>query len=101
MILLAGNLENVETFNKAEEHLIDTQKKHQIYGTATIINSAKIIKELPEDVEPKLITSLLITLLNACDTIYMLTGWEHDLDARVLHEYANANQYQIIYSKKF
>ena len=101
MIFIAGDWEqDITHFAKAKEHLIDTQKHHQIYGTAEIINSAEVLATMPFLSYEQQI-DVLIQLLSMCDTIYMLKGWEKNNDVSLLHDYASAKNYRIIYSKKF
>lgn len=103
MIFIAGDWENDEKrelFYKAEEHLVDTQKYHSIYGTADIVNSRRVLENLPE-LSYQEAVDIMLHLLSFCDTIYMLKGWENSNDIKLLHDYASNNNYRIIYSKKF
>jgi len=101
MIFIAGDWEkDRKRFDKAVEHLIQTEKYHSIYHDADIINIADVYEKYPFlDYEQKLALSL--TMLSFCDIIYMLKSWENHCDARLWHEYACAHNYKIIYSKKF
>ena len=101
MIMILGNWEKDEkAFQKAEEQLIDTEKYHSIYGTADIINPIKLFEYLYFlDERQKL--DILLDLLRMVDIVYMVKSWESFNDARLLHDYADANGYKIIYSKKF
>lgn len=101
MIFIAGDwTDKRQPFDKAEEHLIDTEQHHKIYGTTSIINSAKVLDTVPF-LDYKQQVDLMLCLLSMCDTIYMLKGWEYNNDVRLLHDYADNNGYKIIYSKKF
>lgn len=101
MILIIGNWrKDAEKFAKAEEQLIDTEKYHQIYGTADIINPVKLFETLPFLTEIQQL-DLLLNLLKMCNIVYAVKSWETNTDARLLHDYASANGYKIIYSKKF
>ena len=101
MIFIIGNWnKDEEAYEKAEEQLIDTEKHHQIYHTSSIINVCKMFKALPElDEKQQLDTQL--DLLRMCNIVYCVKSWESSNDARLLHDYASANGYKIIYSKKF
>lgn len=101
VIMILGDwIADRDTFAKAESHLIDTEKKHQIYHTLSIINLVDVLDVLPLfDYRQQI--DLALFLLSQCDTVYMLKSWEHNNDVRMLHDYACACNYQIIYSKKF
>ena len=102
MIFIMGDLENVskKTFDEAIKHLKKTEKYHQIYHDAVIVN-ARQLKDYVPDITDKERTDLLIHVLSCCDILYMLKGWESDAECRLVHEYAWANSYRIIYSKLF
>lgn len=102
MIMIIGDWEqeNKESFDKAKEHLIDTEKYHSIYGTDAIINTSEVLAGVPF-LDYKQKVNLILLLLSYCDTVYMLKGWEYNNDVRLLHDYAENNGYKIIYSKKF
>lgn len=89
-----------KAFAEAEQHLIDTERYHNIYGTDDIINTAKVLDTMLF-LNYKQQVNLMIHLLSYCDTAYMLKGWENNNDVRLLHDYAENNNYRIIYSKKF
>lgn len=103
MIFIAGNFldeSEREYFDKAEAHLIETERAHRIYGTDKIINIAKVLESVPF-LDYQQTIDLLLRLLSYCDTIYMLKGWESNIDVKLLHDYACNCNYKVIYSKKF
>ena len=102
MIFIAGDWEDGDrtAFDDAEQHLINTEKHHKIYGTSDIINSAKVLDTMPFlSYNQKL--ELLLKLLSYCDTIYMLKGWECNPDVKLLQDYAIVRNCRTVYSKKF
>ncbi len=104
MIFIAGdwtNIDNKEKFDNAEKQLFETEKYHQIYGTKYTVNLFTLLNETVPDLEYKQQLDLALCVLSMCDMIYMLKGWENNNDIRLLHDYADANGYKIIYSKKF
>lgn len=101
MIFIAGDWEkDTESFSKAEEQLINTEKYHSIYGTSDIINPVKVLESI-SFLDYKQKVNVMLQLLSYCDIIYMLKGWEYNVDVKLLHDYASNNGYKIIYSKKF
>lgn len=102
MILVMGSLTSEDTsgFKKAKEHLIDTEKHHQIYGTRNIITLEEL-RQLFIDIDDKSFFDLVIHILSCINTVYMLKNWDTDNDTRLLHDYCGNNGYKIIYSKKF
>lgn len=101
MIMIIGNWEkDAKAFEKAEQQLIDTEKYHSIYGTSDIINPVKLFECL-HFLDEKQKLDILLDLLRMSDIVYMVKSWESHNDARLLHDYASANGYKIIYSKKF
>lgn len=101
MIMIIGDWnKDTKAFEKAEEQLINTERYHKIYGTVDIINPCKLFEQL-YFLDDKQRLDLLLHLLRNCDMIYAVKSWEIYDDARILHDYAGANGYKIIYSKKF
>jgi hypothetical protein len=104
MIFIAGdwtNIDNKEKFDNAEKQLFETEKYHQIYGTKYTVNLFTLLNETVPNLSDKKQLDLALYVLSMCDMIYMLKGWENNNDIRLLHDYADANGYKIIYSKKF
>ena len=100
MICILGDWkEDRISFDKAKEHLINTEKYHQIYGTKDILNIVDLFNIL--QLEEKQQIDILLHILSYCDTVYMLKGWEYNNDLRMLHDYCANNGYKVIYSKKF
>lgn len=99
MILVIGDIKDVAKFKMAKEHLIDTEKHHQIYGTSNIVTLPEIAEMF--EVEEKDLIDLTLHILSYTKTVYMIKSWEYDNDARLLHDYCDNNGYKIIYSKKF
>ena len=101
MTIIIGDWNEVtDAFNKAEAHLIETEKKHQIYHDSEIINISKVFDSMPA-LDYKHQINIALHLISISDRVYMLKGWEYNNDARMLHDYALALNLQIIYSKKF
>jgi hypothetical protein len=72
---------NIEAFRKAEEWL--SEQGH------TVLNPAKhtpIVR--PEDISHAQYMKIALDMLDCCDTIYMLKGWEKSLGARQEFQYA-------------
>lgn len=103
MIFIVGDWTDDSTkerFILAEEQLKATEKYHNIYHDADIINSYLVLETMPF-LDYKTQVDLMLFLLSKCDIVYMLKGWESNNDVRLLHDYADNNGYKIIYSKKF
>ena len=102
MIAIIGdwNCDDKESFEKAKAHLIDTEKKHQIYGTKDIINPVDVFDALYM-LSDKQKVDIFLHILSMCNIVYLLKGWEYNNDLRMLHDYCSNNGYKIIYSKKF
>lgn len=101
MILVIGNWHIKDVgMTRAKEHLIDTEKFHQIYRDDAIIDPNELFETLPF-LEERQQLDLLFDLLRMCDTVYAVKSWENHNDSRLLHDYASCNGYKIIYSKKF
>lgn len=101
MIVVLGDwTKDKISFDKAQAHLIDTEKKHQIYHTTDIINIADVLLTIP-GLDYKQQIDICLHILSMCDAVYMLKGWEYNNDVHMLHDYACVANKQIIYSKKF
>lgn len=70
---ISGTDDYMERFAKAENELI---KKGY-----SVINPAKVNAQLPKDTTHEEYMKISFCLLDMCDSIYMLKGWEHSLGA--------------------
>ena len=70
------------------------------YRNPDVINPAKVNGELPESTTYEEYIKLSLCMLSMCDTIYMLKGWKDSKGAKLEHEYAKANNYNIIYESE-
>jgi len=101
MIVVIGDWTDKKAkFAEATAHLIDTEKKHQIYHTEDIIDISKVLDTMPF-LDYKQQIDLCLFIMSMCDTVYVLKGWEYNNDVHMLHDYALACNHHIIYSKKF
>lgn len=61
-----------------------------------VINPAKVNSYLPELSYSQYI-KMSLCMLEMCDTIYMLKGWEDSTGAKLEWEFAKANNYKMMY----
>lgn len=66
---ITGTTDYMERFAEVEERL--TKQGHEV------INPAKVCATLPITLGYEDYMKVCITLLDLCDTIYMMHGWEH------------------------
>lgn len=93
MIYISGKITGTDDylhrFEAAENHLNNSD-------ILDIINPAKVNSFLPELSYSQYI-KMSLCMLEMCDTIYMLKGWEDSTGAKLEWEYAKANNYKIMY----
>lgn len=93
MIYISGKItgtdDYLERFEAAENHLNNSD-------ILDIINPAKVNSFLPELSYSQYI-KMSLCMLEMCDTIYMLKGWEDSIGAKLEWEFAKANNYKIMY----
>lgn len=85
-VYISGGITNVEgymkNFDKAERKLIDE-------GYDSIINPAFVNSFLPLDFSHEEYMRVSLAMLECCDAIYMLKGWENSEGAKEEYVYAN------------
>lgn len=79
-----------ETFNEAELS-VNAKLGHNI----KIINPARVLAELPE-IEYEEYMKICLCLLDMCDMIYMIDGWQQSKGANREYGYALAKDMTII-----
>ena len=82
---ITGTDDYMERFEKAEKELTD-----QGYS---VINPAKVNAQLPNDTTYEEYMKMSLTMLDMCDAIYMLKGWEKSCGANREYGYALAKDY--------
>lgn len=87
---ITGTDDYLKRFENAERHLKNT-------GLLDVVNPAAVNDALPHDMDYNCYIKMSLCMLEMCDTIYMLKGWEESKGARLEWEYAKANGYKIMY----
>ena len=80
---ISGTEDYIERFAKAEQEL--TEHGH------TVINPAAVNGQLPKDTLYEEYMNMSICMLDMCDAIYMLKGWEKSCGANREYGYALAS----------
>ena len=86
---ITGTTDYMERFAEVEERL--TKQGHKV------INPAKVCATLPITLGYEDYMKVCITLLDLCDTIYMMYGWEHSEGAGIENVWATETGKEILY----
>ena len=81
---ITGTDDYIERFAKAEKELTESGY--------SVINPAKVNAQLPEDTTYEEYMEMCFCMLDMCDSIYMLKGWEKSCGANREYEYAIAKE---------
>ena len=82
---ITGTDDYIYRFAKAEQKL-----KNDGYS---VINPASVNSMMPSDTSYEEYMKMSLTMLDMCDAIYMLTGWEKSCGANREYGYALAKDY--------
>lgn len=92
-IYLSGGMTNVpdcrERFAKAEKELTEQE--------FSVINPAKVEQALPQDMTYEEHMKIDFAMLDLCDGIYMLNGWQQSQGAKRELDFAMAKDMTIIF----
>lgn len=92
---ITGTTDYLERFARAEEWL----NQHGYQGM--VINPAKISDGLPlESTAYKDYIHIGLSMLETCDSIFMLEGWEESLGASLELQYAVTLGYEVLYEEE-
>lgn len=69
-------------------------------GYQSIINPALVNSMLPKDFTHEEYMKVCIAMLECCDAIYMLDGWENSKGANIEYQYAKDNGLDICYESE-
>lgn len=86
---ITGTDDYMERFAKAEKEL--TEKGY------SVVNPAKVNAQLPEDTSYEDYMKMCFCMLDMCDNICMLKGWEKSCGANREYGYAMAKDIIIMY----
>lgn len=84
---ITGTDDYMERFAKAEKEL--TERGY------SVVNPAKVNAQLPEDTSYEEYMNMCFCMLDMCDVIYMLDGWEKSCGANREYGYAFGNDMMI------
>ena len=97
-IYISGQISNLEKsdymerFAKAEKELTE-----QGYS---VVNPANVNAQLPEDTNYEEYMKMSFCMLDMCDAIYMLNGWEESRGANREYGYAIAKGKEVIFESE-
>lgn len=92
---ITGTTDYLERFAKAEEWLNENGYRDMV------INPAKISNGLPSGTTTyKDYIRIGLSMLETCDTIFMLKGWEESLGASLELQYAMTLGYKVLYEQE-
>ena len=86
---ISGTDDYMERFANAEKELTE--------NGYSVINPAKVNAQLPEDTTYEEYMKMSILMLDMCDSVYMLKGWEKSCGANRELGYAMAKNMIIMY----
>ncbi len=66
----------------------------------TVVNPAGVLAQLPVTFSWGTCMAITLALLEECDSIYMLKGWEHSKGAQMEHTFAAGLGKEIVYEEK-
>jgi hypothetical protein len=89
---ITGTDDHMERFAKVEKYL-----KSAGYS---VINPAKVNAQMPEDTTYEEYIKMSITMLDMCDAIFLLTGWQCSRGARFERKYASLMEKKTMYEVK-
>lgn len=81
---ITGTDDYMQRFEQAEKEL------HELYPEASVINPAKVNAALPKDTTYEQYMEMSFTMLEMCDAIYFMKGWEESNGA--VREAAKASE---------
>ena len=86
---ITGTDDYMERFAKAEKELTDKGW--------SVVNPAKVNAQLPEDTNYEEYMKMCFCMLDMCDSIYMIKGWEKSCGANREYGYAMAKDMIIMH----
>lgn len=82
---ITGTIDYIQRFERAEKSL----------SNYIVINPAKVNAQLPIETTWEEYMKMSMCMLEMCNAIYMLKGWEDSKGARLEYEFAKLKNYKI------
>lgn len=86
---ISGTDDYMERFEKAEKEVVEATG-------CGVVNPAKVVKQLPEEIGYEDCMRVCIAMLEACSVIYLLKGWEKSCGANRELGYAIKKDMKIV-----
>lgn len=96
-IYISGKISGTDDYMQRFAEAENAVKK--LFPEASVINPAKVTAALPEDTTYEQYMAMSFTMLDMCDTIYMMYGWEQSDGARLENSQARKLGLNILHQK--
>ena len=98
-IYISGQISNLEKSDYMERFECAELRLTVVEGYS-VVNPAKVNAQLPEDTNYEEYMKMSFCMLDMCDAIYMLDGWEESHGANREYGYAIAKDKKVIFERE-
>lgn len=96
--IIPDNKDDDLNIPQIKQHFEDIEKKLE-YKNVTVLNPFTELKDIYVEKISDFMDMRFI-LINKCDVVYMIAGWEQSKDAKLEHAYASMRGMKIEYEEK-
>lgn len=100
-VYISGAISGVDAVIARAEFSLAEEEAKKLFPNHSVFNPYKVGAALPGEWTYEQIMNLDLAVLEDCDAIYMMDGWQASKGATIEYKFAKENDIEIVYQKDY